>query len=433
MKIGYFHTFHFECEPGTVFSDDLDQCVFPHLIGPPCGTAGEGPVTPTPPATCVFEDQDCYTQQLCQPDESRVYCTKCRRGQQTITTGIFCGEAGAVYDKGLGQCVPTPVPASRQCPTPTPPTPPTPPPTPQPCIFEDQDCKTQQLCQPSEERVICERCRRGQEIVTAGIFCGVPGLVYERTRGLCVAANIPASRQCAPPTPKPPQPIVDRCVFNASVCEKRELCQPQEVVTLCKQCYFGATLVDYCGKNKLYDLDRKICVPEPDASRKCQEDNSIGSLSCLFNDSVCEKRALCNPTETKTLCKHCYVGEALVDYCDQSKGLIYDLDLRECVAEPGDSRVCSASVIGQNTVECTDSNTRPGHDWIKRFYCTRYNLCDANNKYKTAVNLCTNYYQCYKNADGSWFVEKRNCVGGKLYSFDNDRCEDRPSDDQLCT
>nr|XP_027234610.1 uncharacterized protein LOC113825918 [Penaeus vannamei] len=38
--IGYYWTSHFECEPGTVFSDDLDQCVFPFLTGPPCGTAG---------------------------------------------------------------------------------------------------------------------------------------------------------------------------------------------------------------------------------------------------------------------------------------------------------------------------------------------------------------------------------------------------------
>ncbi|XP_066972536.1 uncharacterized protein [Macrobrachium rosenbergii] len=38
MKVGYYHIYYFECEPGTVFADELDQCVFPFLAGKPCGT-----------------------------------------------------------------------------------------------------------------------------------------------------------------------------------------------------------------------------------------------------------------------------------------------------------------------------------------------------------------------------------------------------------
>ncbi|XP_037776752.1 extensin-like [Penaeus monodon] len=49
--IGFYWTSHFECEPGTVFSDDLDQCVFPFLTGPPCGTAGIPSGVPTSPST----------------------------------------------------------------------------------------------------------------------------------------------------------------------------------------------------------------------------------------------------------------------------------------------------------------------------------------------------------------------------------------------
>ncbi|XP_047468875.1 uncharacterized protein LOC125025047 [Penaeus chinensis] len=432
MKIGYFHVFHFECEPGTVFSDDLDQCVFPHLVEPPCGSAGQGPVTPTTPPKpepCIFYDQDCKTEKLCYPSEERVFCDRCRRGSTTVTAAAFCGGAGLVFDKGLGRCVAIP-PESRKCPPPTP----TPVPTPEPCIFYDQDCKTEKLCYPSEERVFCDRCRRGSTTVTAAAFCGGAGLVFDKGLGRCVA--IPTeSRKCPPPTPTPDTSTSVNCVFNASVCEERELCQPEETVTLCRHCYFGNTLIDYCGQSKgmIYDLDLKKCVAEPDATRQCQASSPTGSLTCSFDDSVCEKRVLCNPSETKTLCRQCYIGETLIDYCGQSKGLIYDLDLNQCVEEPGDSRVCGASVSGENTVQCSDGNTRPGHDWIKRFYCSRYNLCGPNNAFKEAVSLCTNYYQCYKNPDGSWYVEKRNCVGNKLYSFDSDSCEDEPSEDQLCT
>ncbi|XP_063585480.1 uncharacterized protein LOC134762924 [Penaeus indicus] len=515
MKIGYFHTFHFECEPGTVFSDELDQCVFPHLVGPPCGTAGQGPVTPaTPPPTppCIFYDQDCRTEKLCNPSEERVFCDRCRRGLTTVSAAAFCGGAGLVFDKGLGRCVPIPS-ESRKCTPTTPPTPapiepcifydqdcrteklcnpseervfcdrcrrglttvsaaafcggaglvfdkglgrcvpipsesrkctPTTPPTPapiEPCIFYDQDCRTEKLCNPSEERVFCDRCRRGLTTVSAAAFCGGAGLVFDKGLGRCVP--IPSeSRKCPPTTTNPPTTGISTsvsCVFNSSVCEERELCQPKETVTLCRHCYFGSTLIDYCGQSKgmIYDLDLKKCVAEPDATRECQAipptGSPTGSLTCSFDDSVCEKRVLCNPSETRTLCRQCYIGETLIDYCGQSKGLIYDLDLNQCVEEPGDSRVCGASVTGENTVECSDTNTRPGHDWIKRFFCTRYNLCGPNNSFKETVSLCTNYYQCYKNTDGTWNVEKRNCVGNKLYSFDSDSCEDEPSEDQLCT
>ncbi|XP_042883446.1 uncharacterized protein LOC122260302 [Penaeus japonicus] len=386
MKIGYFHTFYFECEPGTVFSDDLDQCVFPHLIGPPCGTAGDGSGKPTPvpppvpppvPQPCIFRDQDCEVQKLCQPSEVKVFCTSCQRGFSTVSVAAFCGGSGLVYDRGLRRCVLKPH-ASRQCPkpVPTPPTPTTPPTT-------------------------------------------------------------PSTPTPTPETPKPdPNPGTVsssgtvNCLFDDTVCEKRELCQPSETRTLCRQCRIGSVLIDPCDKDEIYDLDIRDCVAEPGESRQCQPDTPTGNLNCIFNDNVCQKQELCNPSETRTLCKQCYVGDTPITYCAQ--GLIYDLELKICVPEPGDSRACEVTVPGQNSVQCSDLDTRPDHDWIRRLFCTRYNLCSPNNVYTSSVNLCTNYYQCYKNTNGSWSVEKRNCVGDKLYSFETDSCESKPAADELC-
>nr|XP_045616437.1 extensin-like [Procambarus clarkii] len=53
MKVGFYNTYLFECGPGTVFADGLDQCVFPFMTAPPCGTRTGVPpnstLTPRPP------------------------------------------------------------------------------------------------------------------------------------------------------------------------------------------------------------------------------------------------------------------------------------------------------------------------------------------------------------------------------------------------
>ncbi|XP_050715324.1 uncharacterized protein LOC126998050 [Eriocheir sinensis] len=150
MKVGFYFTYYFECEPGTVFDDFLDQCVFPHLASAPCGNitlSTPAPVTKPPtvstvsttststtttttttvaptgttpsvtvPLTCKFHERHCKRLEYCLPTKVvRNLCTGCDIGIITLSAEQFCGKANTVYDKDANKCVEKP-PDSNLCP-----------------------------------------------------------------------------------------------------------------------------------------------------------------------------------------------------------------------------------------------------------------------------------------------------------------------------
>ncbi|XP_066987533.1 integumentary mucin C.1-like [Macrobrachium rosenbergii] len=154
MNVGFYWTYHFECEPGTVFSDELDQCVFPFATGPPCGTGGGSggglasprptppqptsittPRTTTTPKTtsptttilettvqtitspsvtknfsCSFQPENCAVHRPCLPGESeRVLCNSCYSDGIYVSAFFLCGqEDGKVFDRDNNVCVDDP-------------------------------------------------------------------------------------------------------------------------------------------------------------------------------------------------------------------------------------------------------------------------------------------------------------------------------------
>lgn len=108
MEIGYFWTYFFECEPGTVFADELDQCVHPYLAAPPCGSPPKTPKpTPTPtttltPVLCTGVDGTCKQYDICRPQRAKkTFCAEIRCNLRT--SNLHC-PTGMLFDMSTEQC-----------------------------------------------------------------------------------------------------------------------------------------------------------------------------------------------------------------------------------------------------------------------------------------------------------------------------------------
>ncbi|KAK8405704.1 hypothetical protein O3P69_001898 [Scylla paramamosain] len=102
MHVGFFWTYHFECEPGTVFSDELDQCVHPFLAEPPCG--GQTTTITTEPTIiqCHGVPGTCKNYEICLPEKrTRYFCDKIRCPLRTPE--LSCAE-GYSFDMDARQC-----------------------------------------------------------------------------------------------------------------------------------------------------------------------------------------------------------------------------------------------------------------------------------------------------------------------------------------
>lgn len=115
MSVGYYWTYYFECEPGTVFSDDLDQCIHPFLAKPPCG--GKVAPTPTPTPTtppyipCRGVEGTCTTYDVCVPvKQTKYFCDKIKCPLRTPE--LTCAE-GYSFDMDERMCAKPPAGTSR--------------------------------------------------------------------------------------------------------------------------------------------------------------------------------------------------------------------------------------------------------------------------------------------------------------------------------
>ena len=121
--LGFFWTAYFECEPGTVFSDELDQCVFgsvndnckPSVPGPLRPVTYPPVVTPSytrPPApVCQEVIAQCVNKPVCPASASvtmyvyqvricEVAETRCSDGRVTPKC-----PAGQVYGEAMKNCI----------------------------------------------------------------------------------------------------------------------------------------------------------------------------------------------------------------------------------------------------------------------------------------------------------------------------------------
>ncbi|XP_027210490.1 uncharacterized protein [Penaeus vannamei] len=196
MKIGYFWTYHFECEPGTVFADELDQCVHPFLAAPPCGSPPTTTTTEVVPCTGV--EGTCKTYDICRPQRAKkTFCAEIRCNLRT--SNLRC-PAGMQFDMSSEQCA-FPPKENELCAVDTSIT----------IVEEGQlkcsydnlypindftsrlHCKSFSLCDAGTfrgEKKLCEtyyECyRAGSEWRVRSLSC-VAGLLYSHAEGKCVA------------------------------------------------------------------------------------------------------------------------------------------------------------------------------------------------------------------------------------------------------
>ena len=117
--LGFFSRAFFECEPGTTFSDSLDQCVF-ESVNDRCNPEGGGGgiiVTPPPYVTqpspvCTDAFSGCSLEKICPISSSgaTMYVTSveiCQVAESRCSDGgisPLCA-AGGLYDKTRGRCI----------------------------------------------------------------------------------------------------------------------------------------------------------------------------------------------------------------------------------------------------------------------------------------------------------------------------------------
>ncbi|XP_066986002.1 uncharacterized protein [Macrobrachium rosenbergii] len=140
MSVGYLWTYHFECEPGTVFSDELDQCVHPFDAPYSCRPT---PTTTEGPLKCTGVPGTCKTYDICLPSKTKKrMCTEIKCPIRT--PNLSCGD-GYAFDMDLQECAKIPTAAEL-------------------CLFTcegvPETCQTFEVCRPKkEERYMCKEIR----------------------------------------------------------------------------------------------------------------------------------------------------------------------------------------------------------------------------------------------------------------------------------
>ncbi|XP_064104286.1 uncharacterized protein LOC135214114 [Macrobrachium nipponense] len=275
MNVGFYWTYHFECEPGTVFSDELDQCVFPFATGPPCGTGGGGLASPRPtpaqpPVTTPKTTSPATTKGTTTPP------TTLETTVQTITSPSVTKNFS--------------------------------------CSFQPENCAVHRPCFPGEsERALCDGCYVDGIYVSAFFLCGEEG-------------------------------------------------------------------------GKVFDRDNNVCVDDPSLNPNCP---------------LLDTTTTATPPPTT-------------------------------VPITTTNRPTTINVTKEFYVHCTLDNLRPSADWITERFCNQLFLCTPDGKYKGAITLCDNYYECSFGEDGRWGLILMSCPKELYFSYKDDRCVERPSEDEIC-
>ncbi|XP_068209488.1 uncharacterized protein [Palaemon carinicauda] len=295
MNVGFYWTYHFECEPGTVFSDELDQCVFPFATGPPCGTGGNpvstpstGPTTTT--STTITTTTTTTTSTTTTPKPSTAPPTTLETTVQTITSPSVTKNFS--------------------------------------CSFQPENCALQRPCLPGEaERALCTGCYVNGLYVSAYFLCGeVDGKLFDRDNNVCVddpsldpncplfdttTPLAPTTTTTTEPTTTTPPPTTTvpvtttdsptninitkefhvRCTHDnprpsvdwiiEKFCNQYFLCSPEGryegTATLCDNYYecsydpevgWDLKLMS-CPKDLLFNYDQDKCVEKPSAEEIC--------------------------------------------------------------------------------------------------------------------------------------------------------------------
>ncbi|XP_069166116.1 uncharacterized protein [Procambarus clarkii] len=232
---------------------------------------------------------------------------------------------------------------------------------------------------------------------------------------------------------------------------------------------FYNTLLFECGPGTVFADGLDQCVPRPKATDLCPAPTPLpptvpttpaNVLRCTDQQTrpkedwivkeYCQVFTLCDASKTfkglQELCTNFYQchkdhdGSWRFELSNCLPPLMYSFTTDSCVPRPSATDLCPAPTplpptvptTPANVLRCTDQQTRPKEDWIVKEYCQNFTLCDASKTFKGLQELCTNFYQCHKDHDGSWRFELSNCLPPLMYSFTTDSCVPRPSDNELC-
>ncbi|CAL4061496.1 unnamed protein product, partial [Meganyctiphanes norvegica] len=401
LGTGFFWTTYYECEPGTVFSDELDQCVFPHNPKYTCKTNGSMPESPKPICrrpgnvcdtiqsscqnydTCSSDGITVQREWLCRSEQCEVDCVKQR-------VSNIC-PIGQLFSTSQKRCVKEP-PSVNPCSTPKP--------DPE-CTTLDESCKTFDVClqwQPKKTLRLCaqKRCRLGTQSSNSN-YCNGQQL-YDTQSGRCV--NVPTGGDLCPE---------EDCTTLDSSCKDFDVCLPtKRNLRLCakKRCLLGTQSSDrnYCNGQQLYDTQSGRCVDVPRGGDLCPEED------CTTLDSSCKDFDVCLPTKRNLrLCakKRCRLGTQSSDsnYCNGQQ--LYDTQSGRCVNEPTGGDLCPE--------DCTTLESS----------CKDFDVCLPT---KRNLRLCDKK-SCRLGTQSS---DSNYCNGQQLYDTQSGRCVNVPTDNQLC-
>ncbi|XP_068238661.1 uncharacterized protein [Palaemon carinicauda] len=388
VNAGVFQVFFFKCEPGTVFSDALDQCVFgnSNLCDGFQPIIGLGIVTGPVPGTGP------------EPVPGPISVLVPEPGPVTVPgTGAGPGPgAGPVTAPGPGAGPgpePGPVPVNGPGPVPGPlpgtgvqPIIPVPPPGTgvQPIIPVPPPGTGVQPIIPvpppgTGVQPIIPVPPPGSIPPSPTVTPIPPGVVQPGPTQpptpppTVFVITTPSTTTVKPPAP-PPAAVGSESTIQCRNCVTRAGCkvgQKPFLVQLCDECKFG---------------DRGNYMTPKD--------------ECPYH-----------PDPYLTSEGRCFSGR---DLCPNTRNSILEKD------EP------------MYTIRCSDSKPRPDDQKIRELYCSDYHFCTPFGVYEGSQQLCSNFFQCYQNEHGYWEAELRHCLASNLYSFELDRCLPQPNETRLC-
>jgi len=304
-----FMTHYFECEPGTQFDDDLDQCVHPHS-----GYNCQGVSTPTPrplppPDVCNILYSSCASYDSCQAGKGRL--TLCRQEECTISGVKDKCFGGRLWDLSADYCVEKP-----RC---------------DDCYILESSCQKIKSCDGSRTHHLCQT----EGCTPSGIIrdkCSY-GLLWDMDAKECVVKPV---YQCEDID------IGTKC--TAIDCKKMQVCTGGQKYeqTLCKkeECYRDGTYIGVfpmCPNSiNLWDVKLKRCVAPPPAN----------TCDCDKTATNCWEYDLCNPSGLRRLC----------DCAACPSGELYDPSTKQCISK---MRLCPVldCVFRDSVCSCVNGDT----------------------------------------------------------------------------
>merc|ERR1719259_1242827 len=427
---GFYWRSYFHCEPGTVFSDALDQCVW----------EGEGTCSPGRPEgdTCELTLEDCATTQICEDNLAGVTFLQavevCANATKQCGGGAPTQQCAAahLYDSTNKRCIPETL--VTNCKLHANPRQNFPdPPGSTVCYHRMGPCTEGVFCRNGTESGFERLCRRQRVCEADGAVRSVAdGCLWDLDAQNCTE-TLTNDDLC---TPNVYSDIF--CSSETERCQKRTDCDTNEEVLECHG-YFSCRAIATHAPPRVACPDPSttlqpstgLCFlratpqtrdasgsPEPCVNYDL-EPQKCPAVDLAANADVfkCSNVTYCHTDATQNLtyfsCENwpsgCQNGKIAVSPCAVNTSFVPQLDAGQCIdptsALPAGYGSCPDPSNTNISVTVSINCERAGKnaefsEQMTRLYCSTDALWTPDGGWVGPIQQCTRYYQCVTSSSG---------------------------------